>query len=187
MHLIRAYYSSVRQAFHQIPGDAEFQLDPLVPREQINGASFCRMFIALFVLDDAVKKLTIKSLKNLLKNKCAYISPLVPLSYSQSVASPVPSFTILLLLSFSCLANPTISHQTTHSSSNRATVSRRRARETRADVEAIQLTPEELQQRFRITGTSTNVDEENLLLMMIEDVVDDDRSVVKGEEMMALL
>uniref|UniRef100_A0A914KW39 Uncharacterized protein n=1 Tax=Meloidogyne incognita TaxID=6306 RepID=A0A914KW39_MELIC len=70
---------------------------------------------------------------------------------------------ILLLPSFMCLANPTMSHQTTHSSSNRATVSRRRARETRADVEAIPLTPEELQQRFRIAGTSTNVDEENLL------------------------
>uniref|UniRef100_A0A914NG00 Uncharacterized protein n=1 Tax=Meloidogyne incognita TaxID=6306 RepID=A0A914NG00_MELIC len=153
---------SVRQAFHQIPGDGEFQLDPLWPREQINGASFCRMWLSLFVLDDPVK-IKNKIFKILiLKNKCAYISPFFPGSTSQSVPLPVPSF--MILLSFlSCLANPTKSHQTTHSSSNRATVSRRRARETRADVEAIPLTSEELQQRFRIAGTSTNVDEENLL------------------------
>ena len=46
---------SVRQAFHQIPGDGEFQLDPPWIREQINGASFCRMWLSLFVLDDPVK------------------------------------------------------------------------------------------------------------------------------------
>uniref|UniRef100_A0A915NK46 EF-hand domain-containing protein n=2 Tax=Meloidogyne floridensis TaxID=298350 RepID=A0A915NK46_9BILA len=67
-----------------------------------------------------------------------------------------------------------MSHQTTHSSSNRATVSRRRARETRADVEAIPLTPEELQQRFRIT-VDLLVDEKLMKLSDTFDLLDLDK------------